>query len=97
MSTATLPASGFELLALDPHYDGACPCATVVIDDVRLEMHCWRVCFRCEYVGVHYEGAQGRELAERVKPFLDSMDWYGEWAVTEGFRRHENTVTEEKP
>lgn len=79
---------GYDILALDPGFDGGCPCATVVIDGERLELHCWRVCSTCEYVGIHYEGAGGRAVAERIKPALDAMDWYGEWPIVEGFRRH---------
>lgn len=86
MTVEPLPANGYALLALDPEFFGSCPCATVVIEGVRLEMHCWRVCDSCEYVGVHYQGSAGRAMAERVKPLLDSMDWYGEWQITEGFR-----------
>ncbi len=86
MTTATLPATGYDVLALDPYFEGSCPCAMVGIGGVRLEFHCWRVCSQCEYVGIHYEGAEGRAMAERVKPLMDAMDWYGEWPIVEGFR-----------
>lgn len=79
-----LLATGFDVLAMDPHYSGSCPCATVDIDGTRLEMHCWRVCLTCEFVGLHYSG--DRAVAERVKPLLDAMDWYGEWPIVEGLR-----------
>jgi hypothetical protein len=79
-------ADGFDVLALDSEYIGSCPCATVVVDGARLELHCWRVCSACEYVGIHYEGAAGRAAAERIKPLLDEMNWYGEWELREGFR-----------
>lgn len=81
-----IPQTGFDVLALDPEYGGHCPCAVVVIDGARLELHCWRVCSSCEYVGIHYEGPEGRAAAEKVKPLLDAMDWYGEWPIVEGFR-----------
>jgi hypothetical protein len=42
------------------------------------------VCETCEYVGIHYDG--DRAMAERIKPLLDSMDWYGEWPIVEGLR-----------
>ncbi len=79
------PTDGYELLALDPKYDGSCPCATVVIDGVKLEMHCWRVCSRCTYAGVHYEGTAGRLAAERAAEMLNAIGW-SEWQTCEGFR-----------
>ena len=79
-----LPDSGYLVLAMDPSFSGSCPCATVTIDGTRLEMHCWRVCDQCEYVGLHYFG--DRAVAQRVKPLLDDMNWYGEWPIVEGLR-----------
>ena len=80
-------ADGYAVLALDPYYSGSCPCATVEVDGQRLELHCWRVCSQCEFVGIHYEGAAGRAAAERVKPLMDGIDWYGKWPIAEGYRR----------
>ena len=74
---------GFDVLRLDPSYDGSCPCARITVDGQKLRLHCWRVCFDCEYVGIHYEGIAGRLAAEKVKPLLDEMNWYGEWATFE--------------
>lgn len=82
-----LPETGYEVLGLDPEYIGSCPCATVTVDGERLEMHCWRTCSECDHVGIHYEGNAGAAAAERVKPLLDAMDWYGAWELREGFRR----------
>lgn len=88
MTTATMTLeTGYDVLRQDPKFDGSCPCAEVVIDGVRLELHCWRTCLKCEFVGIHYEGAEGRALAERIKPLMDEMQWYGEWPIVEGFRR----------
>ena len=80
-------ADGWEVLALDPEYIGSCPCARVVIDDQRLELHCWRVCGKCQYAGIHYEGVAGRVVAEAIKPLMDAINWYGQWELSEGFRR----------
>ena len=89
-ATAVAEASplpdGYAVLALDPEFSGSCPCATVEIDGQTIQLHCWRVCERCEYVGIHYEGAPGRAVAERIKPLMDGIDWYGEWTIAEGFR-----------
>lgn len=76
---------GWNVLYMDPEYGGHCPCARVVLDGADLRLHCWRVCDECAGCGIHYVGAVGRAAAERVKPLMDAMDWYGEWALAEGF------------
>lgn len=80
---------GFDVLALDPQQDGSCPCFSTTINGTKIEGHCWRVCSRCEYVGLHYEG--DIEIAKAIKPLLDKMNWYGEWPIVQGLRTHENT------
>jgi hypothetical protein len=75
---------GRELLYMDPDYCGSCPCATIDLWGTTLEMHCWRVCQKCERCGVHYEG--NREVAEVAKKYLDQMNWFGEWNIVEGLR-----------
>jgi len=77
---------GFAILALDPEYIGACPCASIEVDGARLELHCWRVDMGHDGCGIHYEGPEGRAAARKVKPALDAMDWYGRWEIVEGFR-----------
>lgn len=74
--------TGFDVLALDPNYDGSCPCADVVIGGVRLLIHCWRTCSDCTYAGVHFTGPDGREVAERVVPLLKAS-WGSEWQTFE--------------
>lgn len=74
--------TGYDVLALDTGTDGSCPCANFTLDGTRIRLHCWRVCQRCEFVGIHYVGE--RAVAERIKPLLDAMDWYGEWPIVEG-------------
>lgn len=74
--------TGHDVLALDPFYEGSCPCARFTLDGTRIRLHCWRVCAACEFVGIHYEG--DRAVAERIKPLLDEMDWYGTWPITKG-------------
>jgi hypothetical protein len=76
--------SGFDVLALDPEYNGACPCAQFILDGTVIELHCWRVDLDHDGCGIHFDG--DRAVAERIKPALDAMDWYGEWTVVEGLR-----------
>lgn len=78
-------ATAQEVMALDPHYAGACPCFSVTIDGTIIEGHCWRVCFACDGCGLHFEG--DRAVAERLKPLFDEMHWYGEWTIHEGLGR----------
>lgn len=79
--------SGFDVLALDPNYGGSCPCAVVEINGQRLELHCWRVDQEHDGCGIHYEGEKGKAVARIIKPLLDEMSWYGEWAIVEGYRK----------
>ena len=79
----SLPATGYELLALDPEYTGSCPCATFTYDGHRYDAHCWRVCSKCRGCGLHYFNGT-KEEAERLARLLTEMDWYGEWSVRQG-------------
>lgn len=76
--------SGYEILALDPNYEGSCPCARFDLGGTEIELHCWRVDPWCAGCGIHYKG--DRAVAESLKPALDDMNWYGEWQVVEGLR-----------
>ena len=71
-----LPATGYDVLRLDPDFDGSCPCATFTFRGHRFEAHCWRGCSQCEYVGLHYDSS-GKALALELAALLTAMDWYG--------------------
>lgn len=75
---------GWDVLALGENYEGGCPCSSFTLEGTRIELHCWRVCLDHPGCGIHYEG--DREVAERIKPLLDEIDWYGEWVIEEGLR-----------
>lgn len=79
--------TGYDVLALGENYEGGCPCSTIVINGERLELHCWRVDTSHDGCGIHYEGRKGHNIAKLIKPLLDEMNWYGEWAIVEGYRR----------
>ena len=72
--------TGRDVLALDPGYDGSCPCAEFELDGAHIVLHCWRVCTACGGCGIHVVRGD-RAVAERIKPLLDAMDWYGEWTI----------------
>lgn len=76
--------TGYDYLALDPGYDGSCPCARFEVDGTRFEAHCWRLCDRCEYAGLHYEG--DAEVAARVHQAFVAMGW-SDWSLREGMDR----------
>ena len=75
--------TGYDYLALQPGYEGSCPCSGFVVDDTLFDAHCWRVCTDCTYAGLHYEGDTA--VAERVFAALQSMGW-GEWQLQVGLR-----------
>ena len=71
---------------LDPEYDGGCPCfGPVRLDDVNVELHCWRVGHCCEYSGLHVWRDDGsteglRKMAEAlledvILPIWDNTEW----------------------
>lgn len=76
---------GYGVLALGENYEGSCPCSSFTLDGTRVELHCWRVDTSHDGCGIHFEG--DRSIAERIKPLLDEMNWYGEWTIVEGLRR----------
>lgn len=82
MRSTTELNDGYEVLALDPNYIGACPCATFELDGTRIETHCWRTGRSCR---IEFWG--DRSVAERIKPLLDDIDWYGEWSIVQGRSR----------
>ena len=77
----TAAARPTDYLALDPRYDGGCPCATFEVDGTRFRAHCWRVCASCEFAGLHFAG--NRRVAERVLVAIGA-DWCTtEWTLVE--------------
>ena len=72
--------TGHDVLALDRDYTGSCPCAEFELDGAHISLHCWRVCHLCAGCGIHVLSGD-RAAAERIKPLLDAMDWYGEWNI----------------
>ena len=76
----------YDVMDMDPGYEGSCPCfGPVEIDGTLIEGHCWRVCTQCDGCGLHYEG--DRKVAERLRPMFTALDWYGAWDIAEGLRR----------
>lgn len=70
-----------DYLALDPRYDGACPCASFEVDGTQFRAHCWRTCPTCEYAGLHFSG--DRRIAEKVLKAI-SADWCTtDWTLAE--------------
>ena len=47
---------GYDILNLDPDFEGSCPCFWVRDGDAYMHGHCWRTCQECEYVGLHVHG-----------------------------------------
>lgn len=80
---ATEPLDGYALLALDPQYEGSCPCAAFEFEGTRFDAHCWRVCRDCTYAGLHYEGDP--TVAQRVLDAFNAMGW-SEWELHHGLR-----------
>ena len=73
--------TGYDVLRLDPDYNGSCPYAEFDLDGAHIRLHCWRVCSGCDGCGIHVRG--DRAIAERIKPLLDAMDWYGAWTIVD--------------
>jgi hypothetical protein len=80
-------ADGYDVLALGSGegYDGGCPCSAFWLDGTRIELHCWRVDAEHDGCGIHFRG--DRAVADRIKPLLDAINWYGDWTIVEGLRR----------
>ncbi len=72
---------GYDYLALDPDYDGSCPCADFEVDGTKFLAHCWRICGRCVHAGLHYEG--DRNVARRVHRAFVRMG-LSEWNLRVG-------------
>lgn len=72
------------VMRLDRDWNGCCPCFWLTTaDGVKIHGHCWRICSSCSRCGLHITPFN-RELADRLKARLDSMQWYGEWDVIRG-------------
>jgi hypothetical protein len=70
-----------QVLSLDPNYEGACPCATVIASDGYLHIHCWRTCDLCSLAGVHFRGIS--RLAALRLTALIRRDWPADWQVVD--------------
>lgn len=82
--------TGWDYLNLDPSFDGSCPCAAFEVEGVKFEAHCWRLCERCEYAGLHYEEPVVRprnaEVILQVLGAFQAMGW-SEWTLRHGMER----------
>jgi len=70
-----------QVLSLDPHYEGACPCATIRLGDDYLRVHCWRTCETCRLAGVHFRGLS-RLQALRLTALI-RRDWPADWQIVD--------------
>jgi hypothetical protein len=83
---------GYDVLHLDPNYEGSCPCFSVkeygrpyAPAAIEIHGHCWRVDITHPGCGLHVSGINrlGNDAVEHMKRLLDAMDWYGDWTVVE--------------
>lgn len=75
-------ASEFPLTLVE-EFDGSCPCALILGKNFEINVHCWRVCQRCQWSGVHVKGLE-LELAQKVAEHVrDNNGWtnHTDWTI----------------